>query len=688
MLWLVLQHTMVTALLIGVVVFVCRFFRPHPTMQHALWTIVLLKFLVPPVMMWPGSVEDVARMIGVPVLFATSEHGNDPVAGPDRSFEEDSGPGYAFVADYLAARPQRSDGQSAAALAGRSAPVIAPQSTIMVDDDDRVVTGRKQAFFWSLMGVWFVGAVFCAAWNAWRIYRLQRLVARGTEGSELLHNAVAKLSSRMGIRAPRIVVSGQVATPFIWCLPSMKLVWPAALAPSCTSASVDCILVHELAHLRRRDHWIAWLDLAANIVWWWNPLAWYSRRRLNDAAELACDTWVMWLFPDDRRIYADSLVTLSEENATVRDLPVPAMGARLGVRRAFERRLVMIMCSQTSLRPGKSMWYCVGLLLLLTIPGIALATRNQDEGESARLARPAESDATADQPEAATKQVEPPATISFPVASAAAQDDDSNTSPGVDIEVLSEIMEKLSNDQPDKIDRQALIEAAIQGMLKRVDENAAYLPEDDLGELFVNLEGTVGVGVVLNFRDDQLMVMRTLPSSPAAKAGLISRDVIEEVDGKSVDELGDVATRFAGAVRLIRGKPGDPVTLGVRREGSAQLKQIRVVRGAIKVDSVRGFAQREGNWQFVLDDESKIGYVRVTGFNKTTAQDSKNGSWLLGVKRDPRPRPGFTRLPRRSPPTSGSECKLVREKGRDCTCREHGWLGRESRVSSAGKRDQ
>ena len=61
------------------------------------------------------------------------------------------------------------------------------------------------------------------------------------------------------------------------------------------------------AHLRRRDQWVCRLELAAGLVWWWNPLYWLTRSRLDAEAELACDAWVVWALPKDRLSYAEVL---------------------------------------------------------------------------------------------------------------------------------------------------------------------------------------------------------------------------------------------------------------------------------------------------------------------------------------------------------------------------------------------
>lgn len=87
----------------------------------------------------------------------------------------------------------------------------------------------------------------------------------------------------------------------------------------------------------------------------------------------------------------------------------------------------------------------------------------------------------------------------------------------------------------------------------------------------------VGVGIKLYHQNGQLTVIRTLPSSPAAKAGIQDGDIIEQIDRVAVSDLVE-EKRLAVVVRLIREKAGEPVTLGVRRKDSGQRDVIRIIR--------------------------------------------------------------------------------------------------------------
>src|SRR5205823_4185796 len=99
---------------------------------------------------------------------------------------------------------------------------------------------------------------------------------------------------------------------------------------------------HELAHLRRGDHWVRWLELLATAAYWWHPVVWWARRGLRTAEEQCCDAWVVWALPAARRAYADVLVDAVDFLSEARPA-LPPLASGVGEVRQLRRRLVMIM---------------------------------------------------------------------------------------------------------------------------------------------------------------------------------------------------------------------------------------------------------------------------------------------------------------------------------------------------------
>jgi hypothetical protein len=135
-----------------------------------------------------------------------------------------------------------------------------------------------------------------------------------------------------------------------------------------TEMSRRCVLLHELAHLRRRDHWVSWLELVGACLYWWNPLFWFVSRQVHENAELACDAWVVDTLPGARRAFAEALIEVAQVMST-KGAPVPALGLGSGRRRDFERRLLMIMCAGVPCKLSVRGLVVVGLLALAALPG-------------------------------------------------------------------------------------------------------------------------------------------------------------------------------------------------------------------------------------------------------------------------------------------------------------------------------
>jgi beta-lactamase regulating signal transducer with metallopeptidase domain len=76
-----------------------------------------------------------------------------------------------------------------------------------------------------------------------------------------------------------------------------RLLLPAGLWDDLDEAQRDTLIAHELAHLRRRDHWVRLVEVAATVLYWWHPAVWWARRELREAEEQCCDAWVVWSMP-------------------------------------------------------------------------------------------------------------------------------------------------------------------------------------------------------------------------------------------------------------------------------------------------------------------------------------------------------------------------------------------------------
>jgi len=127
------------------------------------------------------------------------------------------------------------------------------------------------------------------------------------------------------------------------------------------------------------------------------------------------------------------------------------------------------------------------------------------------------------------------------------------------------------------------IEGAIQGLVGSYDDPyTIFLPPSEASMFEEDISGNFGgVGMEVGIRDGLVTVIAPLPNTPAAKAGILSKDVIAEIDGTTTEDM-----NIDEAVRLIRGEPGTTVTLKLYREGETELFDVTVTRAEITIPTV------------------------------------------------------------------------------------------------------
>jgi beta-lactamase regulating signal transducer with metallopeptidase domain len=363
--WIVLNTVTATALA-ALVLVLGRCTRLRPATRHALWLVVLLKLVTPPVVYWPWPLPGVK--IVDPVGQGPLAAGIPPPAAeqPPAGGNGDIGLSLERLEILLAeVRAERE------ALAAPPAPPEQPTADV----------NPWWEVGWSdiALGLWAGGGVVVALVQVGRILRFRRLLARARHAPAWLVATTAELAERLGVRPPAVRVLQGVGSPMVWGFGPARLLWPEGLEDFLSPPAREAVLVHELAHLRRRDHWVGWLLLAGGCVWWWHPLFRFVSRQLGREAELACDAWVVGTLPRARRAYAEALLEVSQwvsrlAPACHRRLAAsatPALGAA-GSRLDFQRRLVMVMREETPCRLSRQVLAAVGVLALLVIPAWTL----------------------------------------------------------------------------------------------------------------------------------------------------------------------------------------------------------------------------------------------------------------------------------------------------------------------------
>lgn len=213
-------------------------------------------------------------------------------------------------------------------------PATALHVSIGSQADAPAVWGTRLANVWRdwrgpLAYFWLAGSLACLAIAMVRIHRFRRALSYTSLADQKLTATAQRLGKRLGLRrTPEIRLAPGANNPLVWRgLWKTYLLLPAELVRSLTRQQAATLLAHELAHLRRLDHVMRWLELAATILYWWNPLLWLARKQLRQHEELCCDAWVVWAMPQAARDYLDTVLKTVDFLADRRSvLPLAATG--------------------------------------------------------------------------------------------------------------------------------------------------------------------------------------------------------------------------------------------------------------------------------------------------------------------------------------------------------------------------
>ena len=192
------------------------------------------------------------------------------------------------------------------------------------------------------------GALAISLLTAWRFARFGRLLDCARPAPDAVaERAAAPRRPRLGLRrVPPVLLVPARIPPMLWPhRGGPRLLLPAGLLPDLHGDELDALLAHELAHVRRRDHWVRLVEIAATALFWWYPVTWWARRALRRAEERCCDEWVLRLLPRSAEAYANGLLkSLTFVAARTAALPSVASGA--GPVEDIEARLKEILMTR------------------------------------------------------------------------------------------------------------------------------------------------------------------------------------------------------------------------------------------------------------------------------------------------------------------------------------------------------
>ena len=176
------------------------------------------------------------------------------------------------------------------------------------------------------------------------------------------------------------------------------------------------------------------------------------------------------------------------------------------------------------------------------------------------------------------------------------------------LNLFGEVFERIRTDYVEKPDDPKLVEGAISGMVAALDPHSRYMNEQAWREMQETTHGEFGgLGIEVTMEDGLIKVVSPIDDTPAAKAGILSGDLIAYIEDEAVQGL-----TLEQAVNRMKGPINTKTRLKIIRKGMDQPIDVSLVREVIRVRPVT-----------FRTDGGDIGYIRISSFNEQTTEGLK-----------------------------------------------------------------
>jgi carboxyl-terminal processing protease len=176
------------------------------------------------------------------------------------------------------------------------------------------------------------------------------------------------------------------------------------------------------------------------------------------------------------------------------------------------------------------------------------------------------------------------------------------------LNLFGNVFERIKTSYVEKPDDSKLMEGAINGMISALDPHSRYMNEKGWSDMQETTHGEFGgLGIEVTMEDGLVKVVTPIDDTPAAKAGMLSGDVITQIDDEIIQGM-----TLEQAVSRMKGPANSKIRLKVARKGVAAPIDVAIMREIIRVRPVRH-----------KTDGGDIGYIRITRFNEQTTDGLK-----------------------------------------------------------------
>lgn len=209
--------------------------------------------------------------------------------------------------------------------------------------------------------------------------------------------------------------------------------------------------------------------------------------------------------------------------------------------------------------------------------------------------------------------------------------------------LFADTLDQVERNYVQEVDRRVLVDAAIAGVIGKLDPYSSYIPPAELAGFRSSIDSEFGgIGIQITSDAGQIKVLSPIVGSPAYRQGLQAGDKIFKIDDQPTKGL-----TLDTAVKLLKGRAGTKVRLSIQHPDQKQSQELEVSREMIHVETVLGDRRKaDDSWNFMFDAQRKIGYMRISAFSRETAKELRDAinevgeENLVGLVLDLRFNPG------------------------------------------------
>ena len=233
-------------------------------------------------------------------------------------------------------------------------------------------------------GVWLIGVLSLTAYIINLTIKSKYIIKNGLRVNDShVIRLLEECKQVMDIKGnPVLIESAVIRSPKVMGATRPHIILPIGIIGKLSTAELRFILLHELAHLHRKDLYINWITCFLQIIHWFNPLIWYAFHQMRQDRELACDAYVLSILkPDEYKSYGAAIISFLERYSySAYDYTI----AGLASGRAHIKKRVAMIASYKKGTVARGIW---GILLLLLF-GCFMLTNAKGTSSTAQAGKP------------------------------------------------------------------------------------------------------------------------------------------------------------------------------------------------------------------------------------------------------------------------------------------------------------